>query len=183
MVRRAGVLAAITLATQTAAIPLHAQMISLPFPLTALGAPPPAKCDYSHIPGIVWWGTERRMTLQRLAEYAAPIYWLSPDEPTLNDSIGKAIRVPAALPFEEQPDAPVVYYQANTIAARTNADGPGYIADSANRGDAVLDLHNVIALHLKYIAYFPREEGLGGHLHDVEPAAFRIWVLRSTDAK
>jgi hypothetical protein len=183
MVRSAGVVAAGTLATLITAIPLRAQVPSLPLPMPFLAAAPAAACDYSQVPGVVWWGTERHMTIQRLAEYAAPIYWFSPDEPTLDDSSGRAIRVPAALPFEPRPDAPVVYYQYNEVGVRRGADGSGYSAGSGTRADAVLDLHDIISLNLKYIAYFPREEGLGGHAHDVEPAAFRIWVLRSTDAK
>lgn len=143
-------------------------------------APAPARCDYSRVPGAVWWGAQRRMTLAQFAQYAAPVYWFSPDEPTLNEQEGMGIRVPAALPFEEQPDAPVVYYQYNEIGVRLDADGPGYIPDATGHGNALLDLRNVVAFNLKYIAYFPSEEGLGGHQHDVEPAEFRIWVLPST---
>ena len=143
-------------------------------------APVQASCDYTHLPGAVWWGTERRMTLTQLAQYAAPIYWLSPDEPTMDDRQGLAIRVPAALPFEEQPDAPVVYYQYNNIGVRIDADGPGFIPDSTDWGESQLDLRNIVATTLKYIAYFPREEGLGGHRHDVEPTEFRVVILRNT---
>ena len=141
---------------------------------------PQTSCDYRRVPGVVWWGTQRRMTLTQFAQYVAPVYWFSPDEPTLNDQLGTAIRIPAALPFEEQPDAPVVYYQYNNIGVRIDADGPGYIPDSARPGNAMIDLQNVISFNLKYIAYFPREEGLGGHLHDVEPTEFRVWAVRNT---
>jgi hypothetical protein len=34
---------------------------------------------------------------------------------------------------------------------------------------------------MKYIAYFSREEGLGGHEHDVEPTEVLIWVANSND--
>jgi hypothetical protein len=143
-------------------------------------ASPQASCDYSRLPGVVWVGTQRRMALSQFAQYAAPVYWFSPDEPTMDDLQGTAIRVPAALPFEEQPDAPVVYYQYNNIGVRIDADGPGFIPDATDPGHAMIDLQNVISVNLKYIAYFPREEGLGGHQHDVEPAEFRIWVVRNT---
>ncbi|KPK04886.1 MAG: hypothetical protein AMS20_07905 [Gemmatimonas sp. SG8_28] len=93
-------------------------------------ASPQASCDYSRLPGVVWVGTQRRMALSQFAQYAAPVYWFSPDEPTMDDLQGTAIRVPAALPFEEQPDAPVVYYQYNNIGVRIDADGPGFIPDA-----------------------------------------------------
>jgi hypothetical protein len=120
-----------------------------------------ASCDYSHIQGVVWWGTERRMTLCQFAAYAAPIYWLSPDEPTMDDRRGRDIRVPSALLFQDQPDSPVVYCQYNMIGVRIDADGPGYIADSTYNGNEVIDLHNVFALNLKYIAHFPPRGGVG----------------------
>ncbi len=41
------------------------------------------QCNFSNIPGMIWWGTESEMTVQRLASLAAPIYWFSPDEPLL----------------------------------------------------------------------------------------------------
>jgi hypothetical protein len=184
MKRTAGILLT-ALATVASTLPVHAQLPMLvpPLPAPALTEPAAASCDFRDVPGVVWWGTDRHITIQRLAEYAAPIYWFSPDEPTLNDSSGKGIRVPAALPFEPQPDNPVVYYQYNEIGVRQGADGPGYTAGLSGRADAVLDLHEIISLNLKFIAYFPREEGLGGHAHDVEPAAVRLWVLQSTDVK
>ncbi len=144
-----------------------------------------ASCDLSAVPGVVWWGTERRMTIQKFAEYAAPVYWMSPDEPVMEDERGKAVRVPETLPFQQVPDAPMVYYQYNDVISRKIGDteglgdGPGYFPDSTDKANSILDLHNIAAINLKYIAYFSREEGLGGHEHDVEPAEFRIVVLRS----
>jgi len=172
------VIAAAAIGTALPLAPLNGQAAQVG--MDRMPASSQAACDYSRLPGVVWWGTERRMTLSRFAAYAAPIYWLSPDEPTMDDRHCLDIRVPAALPFENQPDSPVVYYQYNMIGVRFDADGPGYIADSTYQGNAVIDLHNVIAINLKYIAYFPREEGLGGDRHNVEPSEFRIWVVPNT---
>ena len=83
-----------------------------------------ASCDYSGLPGVVWWGTQRRMTLTEFASYAAPIYWFSPDEPTMNGLEGRALRVPETLPFQDQPDAPMAYYQYNQIGERSNIVPP-----------------------------------------------------------
>ena len=140
----------------------------------------PAQCDFSIIREVVWFGTERQMTIRQLAAYAAPVFWFSPDEPIMDDKQGTAIRIPEALPFESRPDSPVVYYQYHDIYDRGDADGPGYTPDANDKNNSIVDLNNVVAINLKYLAYFRAEEGLGGHAHDVEPAEFRIWVGRST---
>ena len=51
-------------------------------------------------PGVLWRGGLGTMTLQQLASYVAPVFWFSPDEPTLQQRSGRDIRMPAALPFE-----------------------------------------------------------------------------------
>jgi len=127
----------------------------------------------------VWFGPERQITLQQLASYAAPIFWFSPDEPSMEDRSGKGVRVPQPLPFEDAPDAPVVYYQFNVIYQRPEGDGPGYLYQQGDKANSIIDLHNIAAINLKYIAYFAEEEGLGGHAHDVEPVEFRLWIGRS----
>ncbi len=177
MIRRPLQLTSLMLAAAVAATSLSAQSGGRLAPARAVAQ---GRCDYSHLPGVVWWGTQREMTIEQFAAYAAPIFWFSPDEPTLDDLEGKDIRIPAALPFERQVDAPVVYYQYNDIGLRADQEGQGFVPDSADFGNSMLDLQRVIALNIKYIAYFPREEGLGGHEHDVEPTEFRIWVLPNT---
>ena len=92
---------------------------------TKPGEPP--HCDFTRYPGIVWSGTERKMTIRDLAAYCAPVFWFSPDEPTMAAKKGKDIRIPESLPFEENTDAPVVYYQYDRIFERLDAEGPGYI--------------------------------------------------------
>lgn len=142
-----------------------------------------ANCEYSAVSGVMWYGVERQMTIQQLAEYAAPIYWFSPDEPSMDNRSGKRVRVPEPLPFEDVPDAPVVYYQFNTIYQRTDGDGAGYVSDDDEKASSIIDFHNAAAINLKYIAYFAEEEGLGGHAHDVEPAEFRLWIARTGSEK
>jgi hypothetical protein len=138
----------------------------------------PAGCDLSAVPGVVWAGSRRRMTLREFAAYTAPVYWFSPDEPNLDHKSGREIAAPHALPFEPQPEGPVVYFQYNEIYERIDKDGPGVILDAADKGSSTIDLHDVVGVRLKYIAYFRREEGLAGHPHDVEPTEFRVWVAR-----
>jgi len=132
--------------------------------------------DIDNLRGLVYKGTKRQMTLQEFASYLAPVFWLSPDEPTAANKRGPDLRVPAALPFESQPESPVIYYQFNGLGELPNAAGPGFIANPSDPSQAMLDLGNITAVHLKYIAYFPFEAGVGEHLHDVEPTEFRVLV-------
>lgn len=137
------------------------------------------RCDFRELSGVVWWGTKRTMTIRELAACCAPVFWFSLDEPTVYDKEGKDIRVPDPLPFEENPDSPVVYYQYNRILVREDADGPAYIEDPTDENNSIIDLHNAAAINLKFIAYFHAEEGFGGHPHDVEPTEFKVFIAWS----
>jgi len=176
---------AISLAAAVAAVlvplPSSAQLATTLPPAVPPTPAAQATCDYSGVPGVVWWGSKRRMTATEFLSYAAPVYWFSPDEPTMNQLEGKDLRLPEILPFETQVDAPMVYYQINDIGESADGDGPAFIRDSSAMANSTIDLGNIIALNVKYIAYFSREEGLGGHEHDVEPTELRIWVLRNHD--
>ncbi|UCF19658.1 MAG: hypothetical protein JSU87_17365 [Gemmatimonadota bacterium] len=136
-------------------------------------------CDFSNIPGVVWFGTDRQMPIQRLASYLAPVYWFSPDEPLLNQLEGDSIRLPEALPFETAPDRPVVYYQFDHILVNEDLQETAYVRDEAGLGDAMVDLEALGAFKLHFFAYFSSEVGLGAHQHDLEAAEFKVVVLRS----
>jgi hypothetical protein len=135
-----------------------------------------ARCDFSEVPGVVWWGTETQMTLAKLAEYMGPIFWFSPDEPSLLSREGSDIRTPEPFPGTGTPDRPVVYYQLDEILAAPNAGGPVYqrAEDPAN---SIVYFRNVAVFRLSYLAYFEFEEGLGAHPHDIEPVEFRATVV------
>ncbi len=135
--------------------------------------------DLYRLPGLVWRGTGGTMTLQQLASYAAPVFWPSPDEPTLKRARGRDIRVPAAFPFEPQPESPVVYYQVTMLATLPEQRGPAIELNALDKGQSVLHLDNFYTLKIKYVTYFPSEAGVGEHLHDVEPSEFRILVGRA----
>jgi hypothetical protein len=101
-------------------------------PAVALGQQKPTggTCsDLSNMAGNFWQGTQRTMTLQELASYAAPVYWLSPDEPTMGR---RDLRVPAALPFQSQPESPVVYYQYE-LDRRQDGDGAAFVRNDKDR--------------------------------------------------
>jgi hypothetical protein len=172
--------------------------VSIPNPLaaqTALsGRPTPVgavqqACDFSDVPGAVWWGTRRRMTLEEVASYMAPVFWFSPDEPLLGRTEGEDIRIPETFAFETPPDdRPVVYYLFDDmITVREGVEGfieddtPTLVRDSANPGNALVDLERTIGFRMHYYAYFSSEEGIGAHVHDIEGAEFRAVVFRSTN--
>jgi hypothetical protein len=166
--------------------PLNAQTSAAILP-TAV-APSQQSCDFSDLPGVVWWGTQRQMTLEQLAHYLAPVYWLSPDEPLLNGAEGVDIRIPEAFPFEEQPDGPVVYYQfGQMIVVAEGVEGfdetaVAIVRDSTNPGNAVVDFERVVGFTMHFWAYFSSEEGIGAHIHDIEGAEFRLVVFRDYNA-
>lgn len=126
--------------------------------------------------GVIWSGSDPKMSLSRLAAYCGPILWFSPDEPLLHDSTGTGIRIPEAFPFENHPDAPVVYYRLRTVLTDPNATGPGFTADPSGKDNIILDLSKIWGLEMDYFFYYSSEEGLGGHKHDVESAEFKISV-------
>jgi hypothetical protein len=128
------------------------------------------QCNYSNIPGIVWWGTDTKMTVQHIASLAAPIYWFSPDEPLL--------RVPAHLPFEDSASAPVVYYQLDEIVTLKDSVGE-FTLDPDNTGQSIVSFRNTGFLRMGYFAYYPSEAKQGKHQHDLEAAELKIAIMRS----
>jgi hypothetical protein len=138
-------------------------------------------CDHRKVQAIIWSGSDPYMTMEKLASYCGPVLWFSPDEPLLGDSSGKSIMIPQAFPFESGADRPVVYYRLREILVREDANNTAFHPDSNLRGHSVIDLKQVAALQLDYFFYYPSEEGLGGHKHDVESAEFKLIVWRRPD--
>ncbi len=130
---------------------------------------------------IIWSGTDPIMTFKELASYCAPILWFSPDEPNLERAEGKDIRLPVAFPFEEQPDSPLVYYMVRTLMTRPDLVDPAIYRDHSNRIDSQIDLRVLVGIDLDYFFYFPTEEGMGAHKHDVESVFFKIYVHHCKD--
>jgi hypothetical protein len=131
----------------------------------------------SDAPRVAWYGTEATLSLSELAAACGPVLWFSPDEPLLDGKTRpEAIDIPTAFPFEGPTDRPVVYYRLRTILT----DGGGEPLDRSLSRDpeALLHLEHVTAIDLDYFFYYPSEEGLGGHLHDVESVEMKLAVLR-----
>lgn len=157
-------------------------------PLLALAGLPAAAEGQSQVPvacvadttaGVVWRTRDTRVPLARLAPYLAPIFWFSPDEPSLGEAEGAAIRIPETFPADAPADAPVVYWQFNSVISRPRSDGSP--VDRSDPANLVLDLDRTAAFELSFLAYFRDELGLGAHPHDIEPVEFRAIVLRGDD--
>lgn len=142
-------------------------------------AAPAIACNIDSVAGMVWRGRATQMPLSRLAAYIAPVFWFSPDEPSLNRARGPAILIPEPFPAEGPADHPVVYYQFTRILTR-DADGPP-VLDRSNPDDPVLSLDHSRGFELSFYAYFRDEIGLGAHLHDIEPVEFRVVILRGDE--
>ncbi len=147
-------------------------------PVHAQQPAPACDCDYSSLPGVIWWGPQGEMTVAELAAYAAPVFWFSPDEPSLGDARGPGIVTPKPFPFEEAGN-PVVYYQLKEVVSDARHDLPFYTEVGTNRGDAVINTEAGALLLLEYYAYYADEAGFSAHRHDVEGVEFRIGVAIS----
>jgi len=125
---------------------------------------------------VIWQGTEPIMSYRDLASYCGPILWFSPDEPNLERTSGKDIRIPMAFPFQEPVDSPLVYYRVRNLVKREDLVDPAIYRDHSNRLDATIDLRVLVGIDLDYFFYYPTEEGMGAHKHDVEAVFFKIYV-------
>lgn len=136
-------------------------------------------CDLDEVPGMVWHGRTRRMPIDQFAAYLAPVFWFSPDEPSLKRRRGAAIRLPETFPSEGDADHPVVYYQFTKVLERGGAGNA--VLDRTDPDHPVLDLDRAAGFELSFLAYFRDELGLGAHPHDIEPVEFRAVILRGDD--
>jgi hypothetical protein len=133
--------------------------------------------DEEELSFIVFWeGINPKMCMADLAAKCAPIFWFSPDEPELKNMSGKNIRIPVAFPFEEQVDAPVVYYQIREILVTKETRENAFIRNDDEPGSSILDLSKISGFNIDYNHYYQFEVGLGKHSHDTEQAQFKIYV-------
>jgi hypothetical protein len=142
-------------------------------------AVPGSTCNIDRVPGMVWRGRSRRMPLDRFAAYLAPVFWFSPDEPSLDRKRGAAIRIPETFAAEGDADRPVVYYQFTKVLVRGDDGAP--VLDRSDPAGLVIDLDRAGGFELSFLAYFRDELGLGAHPHDIEPVEFRAVILHGND--
>jgi len=148
-----------------------------------------AHADLAEQYGIIWTGHDATMPIERLAAYAAPVLWFSPDEPLLKIgqtggrmARGKDILIPEPFPFEDHPASPVVYYRVRRILQRLDEPGEGtYVEDPDARGRSVIDLAKVAGVDLDFFFYYSMDVGGGSHTHDVEYIETRLAVGRTPE--
>ena len=136
-------------------------------------------CCQVDFPGIVWYGSDPKMTFEELASYCGPILWFSPDEPLLDFTPGAKIMIPEPVPFEEPANAPVVYYRVRELLIEGKPSGASYGLDPDRTNQSVLHLDRIGGIKLDYFFYYSSEEGLGRHPHDVESAEFMLQVIHN----
>jgi hypothetical protein len=152
-------------------------------------APPAADCclheELAQKRGVIWTGADTTMTIERLAAYAAPILWFSPDEPLLKlrlkqgEARAKRILIPEPFPFEDDPGGPVVYYRVRRILHRVDEPRAGaHVADPVLRGQSTIDLAKISGIDLDFFFYYSKDFGGGTHVHDVESVETRLAVAR-----
>jgi hypothetical protein len=157
---------------------------------TPRSAPTDADCcrheELAETYGVIWTGTDQTMTIERLAAYAAPVLWFSPDEPLLKlrrrqgSAKGKEIVMPEPFPFESDPGSPVAYYRVRRILQRIDEPGAGtYVVNPDLRGQSVVDLGKIAGIDLDFFFYYSKDFGGGTHVHDVESVETRLAVARS----
>ena len=137
-----------------------------------------AQCP-EELPGVIWKSKSNLISFEKLAEYAAPMLWFSPDEILLYDQNGGK-QLPNAFPFDEPTDDPVVYYKLRHVYGldeQTVILNP----ENLNPGFKMLDLQKLKAVDLDYYYYFAEETGPRGHYHDIESIALRIKIVETID--
>jgi len=139
-------------------------------------------CDLYGTTGVVWVGEDSLMSFEKLAAYCAPVLEFSPDEPLLRDIEDRSrIDLPTVFPFEKRSDGPVVHYRVRTLL--TDKEGTVYQRADDDLNASIIDLSKVSGVDLDFFFYYPSEEGLGRHQHDVESAEMKIAVVRQTDCE
>lgn len=139
-------------------------------------------CQTEGASAVVWAGSDSLMTFADLAAYCGPVLWFSPDEPLLpRPRSAQDIAIPAAFPFDLMAGGPVVHYRVRTLVSREPQRACRWSQD--NLDGSLIDLSQVSAIDLDYFFYYPSEEGVGGHLHDVESVEMTLAVFRNPDCE
>ncbi len=130
-------------------------------------------------PGIIWMGQESTISFAKLAHYAAPMLWFSPDEIKLYNEQGEK-QIPQPFPFDKPSETPVVYYKYRYVYGR-DVETIVLNRQRVNPDLLLLNLKDVVAIDLDFYYYFREETGPTAHLHDVESIALQIQVVEALD--
>jgi hypothetical protein len=137
-----------------------------------------AACKIKDAVGVIAAGENPQLTFRDYAGLCAPILWLSPDEPNINGASGKDIMVPMAFPFQGEAANPVGYYRIRTLLVRADQDDDLILEEDPDRIETLVDFRQIAGVDLDFFFYYPTEEGLGAHVHDVEAVYMKTFIQR-----
>jgi len=143
-----------------------------------LGAAPalgqPCDCEHAGDSGAagVLYSDRRAPSFDEIVNMLAPVLWFSPDEPLLLEGVP---HFPVAHPCDRPADGAVVYYQVATVLLR----GSDRMADPPESDPKFFD--KVQAMSLFFFFYYPRDIGMGAHVHDIESAQLDVLLERSPE--
>ncbi|MEO6718956.1 MAG: hypothetical protein ABIN67_01280 [Ferruginibacter sp.] len=143
--------------------------------------PDSAAIDDINRNSTIWQGRSPLLTLEKIAAYAAPVIWFSPDEPNMKGYIKRGIHIPEAFPFEKNTGKPVVYYKLLNVFTSTPEEQNLAYINNNNKGLSEVNLEVVKAFYLDYYFYYSSEMGLGSHPHDLESVVMKIVVDQNPD--
>lgn len=125
----------------------------------------------------VWQGNTAWVTMERMAAFAAPVLWFSPDEPNMKGYAQQGIHIPEAFPFDSAANRPVVYYKIPSLFTDKGVPPNVVYKEQASRkGGALINLDVVKVFYLDYYFYYGSEMGLGSHPHDIESVVMKMVV-------
>ncbi len=114
--------------------------------------------------GVLYRG-KRSPSFQEIVTWCAPGLWFSPDEPLLLE--GRR-NIPSAHPCDTPSDSAVVYWQLEDALLR----GAARVTEPVERDSAFFD--KVSSITLIYFFYYPKDVGMGGHVHDIEGVRMHV---------
>ena len=137
-------------------------------------------CHFEGAGRVVWASNDTLLTFEKLAAYCGPVLWFSPDEPLLEGIQDPLqINIPMAFPFEDPSEGPVVYYRIRSVLR--SGDVQTIHLEHADLNQSLLNLSQISAIDLDYFFYYPWEEGLGRHVHDVESVEMKLGIFRQPE--
>jgi hypothetical protein len=118
----------------------------------------------------LWRGRSAAFTAAQLAAMAAPVVWLSPDEPLVRLAGGT---VPEAHPCDAPANGPVVYFQVTRLTLR----GQERVSTPVDADHRFFD--RVSSFVVRFYFYYREDLGVGRHRHDLEVTEMHLSLDRA----
>lgn len=127
----------------------------------------------------IWQGDTSWITIEKIAAYAAPVLWFSPDEPNMKGYLKDGIHIPEPFPFEQPSNSPVVYYKVLNVFTEKGSQSVAYLDSKLRKGESAINLDVVKCFYLDYYFYYGSELGIGSHPHDIESVVMKMVVEKN----